>query len=211
MSTQPNFAELDFSTEPIPGLDEALENYGKPRPRPHGRVNVILTDYNPEWVYIGVSKNNRPYALANGMDFVVVGGEWDGQQLENLSGINLFGIVTQTGSQVTCEQDFLELLEEIKNTGEVIQLGLEWEGSSSTLYKQKLMELTGTDDYESAKDAADKVQKREANEAATILKSVKQFPTNPDGSPSPVADVNGEQIYAETYVRFVPREAEELS
>jgi len=114
------------------------------------------------------------------------------------------GIATQPRSNREIEK----VISQIRETGELLTVELDWEGFSSALWNRRLKELTGAANSTQARNRATSAQKKLASRFAVRARSYGHFPDDPDGEgklPSYTDPETGVEIYASPKIRrFLP-------
>jgi hypothetical protein len=87
------------------------------------------------------------------------------------------GIATQPRSNREIEK----VISQIRETGELLTVELDWEGFSSALWNRRLKELTGAANSTQARNRATSAQKKLASRFAVRARSYGHFPDDPDG------------------------------
>ena len=211
-----------LSNEKIEGIQEVYLSYGqRGKPAPPGIYRVRIAEIRE------VRSNSRFVTFQ--IDFRVVGEARlnDGRVTEEYDGFSIprqwvtsatrgngrsavldllrsSGIGTQPRSNREMEKAILQ----IRETGELLTVKVDWEGFSKALWDRKLKELTGATDSTQARDRATKAQKTQASRFAVRARSYRDFPDNPDGEGKLhryIDPQTGEEVVASPKIlRFLP-------
>lgn len=108
------------------------------------------------------------------------------------------------------DSELEEVLGRIKDTRKLLTFEVDWEGFSKALRDQKLMELTGTGNFEEAKARASWQDWKQAKRISLRAKNYREFPDTADGNGklSRYLDEEiGEEVVARVKIRgFLPSE-----
>ena len=211
-----------LSNEKIERIQEVYLSYGqRGKPAPPGIYRVRIAEIRE------VRSNSRFVTFQ--IDFRVVGEARlnDGRVTEEYDGFSIprqwvtsatrgngrsavldllrsSGIGTQPRSNREMEKAILQ----IRETGELLTVKVDWEGFSKALWDRKLKELTGATDSTQARDRATKAQKTQASRFAVRARSYRDFPDNPDGEGKLhryIDPQTGEEVVASPKIlRFLP-------
>jgi hypothetical protein len=181
---------MEITNEPLNNVGKLWEDYkNRAKPVPAGYHTAVLSSINEFNTY--TTQKGDPFPVAN-LDFELYGGELDGKSLrfQRLIINQLIGLFQAAGVEdppgTTVE--LAEGLAAIKDTGAVFKVRTDLEAFSTEAYTAKLMELTETDDGDTARSAAGKDEKREAAQYATIFTSAREFPVDSAGEPLTTVD-----------------------
>jgi len=195
-------------------LDNWVEPSLSPIPVPKGVYEAVIYDVNDVRSFQWRGKDIVEFTLT----FQVVGGEHDGRLISYIR-VNSFPTRGNTSTGVTdlllCAgypidelrgitfDGLIDAIEQLKADGSTVFLSVDWEGFSLAAYQEKLKELTGAEDYETAKNLADKDQRKEAGNYATVFSNYNSFPELPNGEKNhrPKCPITDEPLNARAVVR----------
>lgn len=226
--------EVQFSDEPIEGIEKSFEEWVQPPefapPPPAGTYRVYIDQIRSEEEFNAIVDGREVKRYRCVLDLRILGGAHDGrvitfQRLTNRENLRkatgttasqLLDVVKATGVSSAdlpnSNKKFSLFVRTMKDRGAAMSFGvqIDWRGFCGTCYERKLMELTGTVTADAAKDAAKSSPDcfNEASDYATKAKNYRGFPPNPAGGlkDSFICDTCREEVRASVRLTRIIKE-----
>jgi hypothetical protein len=207
---------LDLANESLDVGD--VQNWQEPSafapPPPAGEYRAVIDD-----IVDARSFEARGEAcLELTINYRIHGGEYDGRAV-TFQRVNTFkrerdksstlldffksaGVPSQDLKNISVK-DAAKLAQTLADRGGIVKFYLDWQAYSVPARNQTLIALTGANDYDEARVAADDEAWKGARKAALIATSYRDFPDNGRGGkkPSLVCPLTGEKVEAKAVVK----------